>query len=246
MRVSPSLQPGSPASSRRFTHRVASSSASARAAFRMLVAMLALAVVAVVAQSASAQDARGGREAAEAEARNVFEAGEVAFTAGRYADALAYFQRAYTLSQRPALLFNIALCQDRLREDDAAVEAYERYLTAVPRAPNREEVDSRLDALRAARARRAQAAVSPANVARAANDEAPRDTTRSAAPAVPGGAPATPSDASPAVYETWWFWTIVGAVVVGGAVGAGVALSADPELESGDVGGVVFTLGGGR
>jgi len=207
------------------------------------VAVGTVALLALFAQPALAQDAQAARAATEAEARNVFEAGEVAFTAGRYADALVYFRRAYTLSQRPALLFNIALCQDRLREDDAAIEAYERYLAAVPRAANRAEVDSRLDALRAARARRAQAAVSPANVARAANE------TSANAPAVPGPAPTAPDSpdaASHAVYETWWFWTIVGAVVVGGAVGVGVALSGDPELESGDVGGVVFTLGGGR
>ena len=178
---------------------------------------------------------------AEAEARSVFDAGEVAFTAGHYADALVYFKRSYALSSRPALLFNIGLCHDRLREDDDAIEAYGHYLAEVPQAANRGEVEGRLEALRAARARRAATAqaVQPDHVAQAAG-----------AGATTGGTDATaPRDESadgPALYETWWFWTIVGVVVVGGAVGIGVAASGGETMQPGDLGGVVFTLGSGR
>lgn len=141
---------------------------------------------------------------AEAEARSVFDAGQVAFTAGHYADALEYFKRAYALSRRPALLFNIGLCHDRLREDAA-----------------RE--------------------VAPEHVAQAAGG------TSASVEMVASTAPArdVPAD-SPAVYETWWFWTIAGVVVTGGAVGIGVAMSGDAPLRSGDVGGVLFALGSGR
>lgn len=195
---------------------------------RLATISLALAL-AFAASTAHAQDSR-----AEAEARSVFDAGQVAFTAGHYSDALVYFRRSYNLSHRPALLFNIGLCHDRLREDTAAIEAYERYLAEVPTAQNRSEVDGRLEALH--RAQRRREAVEPAHVAQAAEITPP--------PTMVATAP--PSEASPAVYETWWFWTIVGAVVVGGAVGIGVAASGDAPLVSGDVGGVVFTLGGSR
>ena len=202
---------------------------------RIATVFLALALafaLALVAHSTQAQNRR-----AETEARSVFDAGQVAFTDGRYNDALVYFRRSYNLSHRPALLFNIALCSDRLRDDEAAIEAYERYLAEVPSASNREEVDGRLEALQRAQRRRA-AAVEPAHVAQAA-EAMPTPT-----PTMVATAP--PAEASPAVYETWWFWTIVGAVVVGGAVGIGVAASGDAPLETGSVGGVVFTLGVAR
>jgi len=189
----------------------------------------------------SAPSAIAQQPSSEAEARRVFEAGEVAFSAGHYADALGYFQRAHTLSQRPALLFNIALCQDRLRDDDAAIEAYQRYLEEVPLATNRREVDGRLEALRSARARREAAAraVAPAHVAQAAT--AAPDATADHAPI---GATEESSEGT-AFYATWWFWTIVGVVVVGASVGVGIAASG-PQLPSGDIGSTIFTLGGGR
>ena len=47
-----------------------------------------------------------------------------------------------------------------------------------------------------------------------------------------------------AFYRTWWFWTIVGVVVVGGvAIGIGAAASGGIEEPiAGDVGGVVRAL----
>lgn len=204
---------------------------------RALVVGICLSVGVLHAAPAAAQTSP-----AEAEARSVFDAGEVAFRDGRFHDALVYFKRSYALSSRPALLFNIGLCHDRLRDDDEAIRAYEQYLTEVPAATNRAEVDDRLGALRAARTRRAATAqaVQPAHVAQAAGAE-----TSAGAVATAGQPADAPSD-GPAVYETWWFWTIVGVVVVGGAVGIGVAASGGETMQPGDLGGVVFTLGSGR
>ncbi len=93
---------------------------------RVLVAGLCLSLGVLYAGSAVAQTSP-----AEAEARSVFDAGQTAFTAGHYADALVYFKRSYALSRRPALLFNIGLCHDRLREDTEAIEAYSGHLAEV-------------------------------------------------------------------------------------------------------------------
>ena len=206
---------------------------------RVLLATVCCALVVVSAAPVHAQVSP-----TETEARSVFDAGEVAFRDGRYADALVYFKRAYDLSHRPALLFNIGLCHDRLRDDDAAIEAYERYLSEVQTPPNRREVDDRLDALRRARARRAATAqaVRPANVARASEGAGHASNARD----TDGHAARDAGSDGPAVYETWWFWTIIGVVVVGGAAGVIVATSGDEPLQSGDVGGVVFTLGSTR
>ena len=206
----------------------------ARGAATVCLSLVVLIVLS--AAPAAAQD-----PSAEAEARSVFDAGQVAFTSGHYADALGYFKRAHELSHRPALLFNIALCADRLRDDDAAIEAYERYLVEVPLAANRREVNDRLEALHGARTRREAAAhaVQPAHVAQAADD------AHDASVSDDGAANDATVD-GPAVYATWWFWTIVGVVVVGGAVGIGVAVSGDEPYQTGGLGGVVFTLGDGR
>jgi hypothetical protein len=82
------------------------------------------------------------------EARALFEAGRVAFSDGRYDDAMGYFRRAYELSGRPELLYNVGTTADRLRRTDEAVGAFEQFLAEVPESPNRKEVLSRVAILR--------------------------------------------------------------------------------------------------
>jgi hypothetical protein len=86
----------------------------------------------------------------DAEARALFDAGRVAFDEGRFENALEHFQRAYDLSQRPGLLFNIGTAADRLRDDEVALHAFERYLELVPDTENRASVEARIAALRRA------------------------------------------------------------------------------------------------
>lgn len=100
--------------------------------------LLALALVLGTAAVAQAQDAT------DEEARANFEAGRIAFADARFADALPYFERAYELSHRPELLYNIGICQDRLGHDAEALEAFEGYLEAIPDADNRSEVEQRI------------------------------------------------------------------------------------------------------
>lgn len=82
------------------------------------------------------------------EARTIFEAGRLAYAGGRFDNALEYFERAYALSQRSVLLFNIGAAADRLRRDDRALEAFEAYLEAMPEAPNAAQVRSRIRVIR--------------------------------------------------------------------------------------------------
>lgn len=84
------------------------------------------------------------------EARALYQAGRIAFDQGRFESALDYFQRSYELSGRPALLFNIGSAADRLRRDAVALDAFERYLEAVPDSPDAASVRARIEVLRAA------------------------------------------------------------------------------------------------
>lgn len=100
--------------------------------------------------------------APDAEARLRFEAGQLAFHDGRYEDALADFRRSYELSHRPALLYNIGQCADRLRRDHEALEAFTAYLhEAGDDAANAQEVWARVTALETAIDRGAPAAPPP-------------------------------------------------------------------------------------
>lgn len=46
----------------------------------------------------------------------------------------------------------------------------------------------------------------------------------------------TPSEDDPAAYETWWFWTLIGAVIVGGVVAIGfLATPGDPDPVNGNL-----------
>lgn len=96
---------------------------------------------------------RPGSVSPDLEARSEFEAGAIVFAEGGFAEALAHFERSYELSGRPELLYNIAICHDRLRHDRLAVQNYDAFLEALPETERRAEVEARLPALREAIAR---------------------------------------------------------------------------------------------
>lgn len=137
----------------------------------LALGMLVLGAVCAAPEQASAQlmpPDSTDEELAEAEARALFNAAVAAYDAGRYEDALDSFERAYERSQRPALLYNMGQCYDRLRRDEEAVDAFERYLAAMPGADNRAQVEQRIRALREGIARRSNPELDPTAVARAA------------------------------------------------------------------------------
>ncbi len=84
----------------------------------------------------------------DSEARGLFLAGQAAFEAGRFEEALEHFERAYALSERSELLYNVGLTAERLRHDERALEAYTLYLEQNPDAPHRANVEGRVRILR--------------------------------------------------------------------------------------------------
>lgn len=99
----------------------------------------------VVAQEQTAQATQDN--ASDEVARGLFQAGRASYDAGKYDDALKYFQQAYDLSQRPGLLYNIGQATDRLHQDRKTIEVFRLYLERVPEADNRAEVEGRLRTL---------------------------------------------------------------------------------------------------
>lgn len=81
-------------------------------------------------------------------ARFHFQAGTSYYEAGDYEDALREFDRAYALSQRHQLLYNLSLCHQQLGNLDEAANFLERYLNQVEEIPNRANLERRLENFR--------------------------------------------------------------------------------------------------
>jgi len=192
-----------------------------------------------VAAPALAQRAhRGAQNAGDApnveQARAAFTRAQRAFDSGDYTTALDEFRLAYTLTGAPELLYNIGTSADRLRRDADALASFRAYVREVPGASDRAAVEARIRVL--------ERSVSDAD----ARSEA--DRRRAEQPAGGGlgrAGPGVDADAGEGgVLTKWWFWTIVGAVVVTG-IAVGVAVGSTTELAPptpGDDGGVIIAL----
>ncbi len=86
--------------------------------------------------SALAQDS-------DARARELYENGAILYEEGRYEDAIVAWEEAYRLSDRHALLYNIANAYERLGQYEEAIVALGRYRAYAP-ATEREVLDRRL------------------------------------------------------------------------------------------------------
>lgn len=198
------------------------------------------------------QSARDDEDVAKA----LFQAGKAAYEAGKYADALKYFEQAYEQSQRPRMLYNVGQAADRARNDERALEAFRRFIELFPDDELVPEVQLRVAALERGVAQRgatqsgattqrpdSAASLSPA----AAASAAPHDPeARSSAYDPIRGGPSDQASENDSLLGQWWFWTVAGVVVAGGATALVIALSDDPgepKAIAGEVGGVVQTLG---
>ena len=76
-----------------------------------------------------------------ARARLHFEAGSSYYRDGDYRSALREYETAYRFAPRPALLYNIAQCWDRLGDKEKTVAYLRRYLEAEPGAEDRPAVE---------------------------------------------------------------------------------------------------------
>src|SRR5688572_18048653 len=94
-----------------------------------------------------ASNAATAQDAVE-RARPHFDAGQQYYADGEFASALREFRRAHELTQHPELLYNIALCYERLGELDRAVETLERYLASEGQVAERAAAQEELARIR--------------------------------------------------------------------------------------------------
>src|SRR5689334_23338309 len=102
-------------------------------------------VAAMVALAAPAARAAGPTPEDKAKARDHYNKGLVHYDLKEYPEALAEFKNAYRYVQDPAFLFNIAQCHRRLGQNAEALDFYRNFLRRSPAAPNRAEVQRRIE-----------------------------------------------------------------------------------------------------
>jgi tetratricopeptide (TPR) repeat protein len=108
-----------------------------REACRFLL-ILGLLAVAGTAHAGSSDDA----------ARIHYERGQAKYNLADFDSAIDEFKQSYELSKAPRLLFNIAQAY-RLKKDwERALYFYNTYLRNDPNAPNREDVETRIDEMK--------------------------------------------------------------------------------------------------
>jgi len=152
------------------------------------------------------------------EARTRFQSGRFAFDSGRFEEALTDFRRAYALSQRPPLLYNIGRAAEELGRTNEAIGAYERFLSDMPADADRLDAQARLDALRA------RSAPPPEQPQRAPTTEIPlrpavlSDADRDTGPAPSHGA-------------RLWTWIAGGAAVAFGVTSLVFWISANEKYD---------------
>lgn len=82
-------------------------------------------------------------EGDDARARELYENGAILYDEGRYEDAVAAWNEAYRISQRPGLLYNIANAEERLGRYKEALDHLNRY-RAFAEVSERETLDRRI------------------------------------------------------------------------------------------------------
>jgi hypothetical protein len=100
--------------------------------FRVSVLVGCFALAAHAAPPAQAAKPAAVPDETAKAARKAFEAGTKAFKAGKFAEALASFDKAYSLKPHPTVRFNIARCAEQLNDVPRALKEYRIYLTEVP------------------------------------------------------------------------------------------------------------------
>ena len=182
--------------------------------FRPMVATLvAAALVAVPARAADKVEAKGRKARVEC-------------AAGNYAEGVRLLAELWVATGDATFLYNQGRCYEQSGQNDLAASRFREYLRKAPSLPAEEveAVNRRIDELQRQAAGRTAPGptvinlVSPVAPPAQAPVPTPAAGVDRSAELVSSPQPAPVND-SP-VYARWWFWTGIGAVVVGGVVTA--------------------------
>jgi tetratricopeptide (TPR) repeat protein len=185
--------------------------------------------------------------------------GDAYYKLEKYANAITEYEQAYLAKPDPSFLYNIAQCHRLMGQGPEAIKFYRRFLKDAPTAPNRAVAEKHIRDLEdASSGTQPSPGTSPAGTSSRPVPVAPAPVSVipptepppasspspgvnplaltsaqvSTTPAVENGTPSTPPDSHP-IYSKWWFWTGVGAVLVGGIVLIAATAKHDPSCPGG-------------
>jgi tetratricopeptide (TPR) repeat protein len=127
-------------------------------------------VVAIAALLALSASAAGGDDGSMARDHHL--KGTRAYELGLYDEAIAEYMAAYKAKDDPALLFNLGQAHRLAGHAAEALRFYKTYLSKVPEAANRADVESRIRELKELVEKQKQAQAEPAAVSGASNGPA--------------------------------------------------------------------------
>ncbi len=209
----------------------------------VIALMLFIALPAANAQTTAKREAK-------AKAKVLIKSGDLNYRLAKFKEALANYEAAYKLYEHPAILFNIAQCHRQLKNHEKALFFYRLCMSdwrrSNPNPPFLKEVRTQIGKLNDVMARERKEAQEKARLekerkhkeaAAARKAEVARKEAELAKKAKLALIPTKKEPPRPApspFYKKWWFWTAVGAVVVGTTVAVAVgAQPGDPETVGG-------------
>ncbi len=184
-----------------------------------LAALLAAVTLVATSPDVCAQNSKADREA-----RKLYLEGDKAYAEARYEAALDAFQRAYELSSRPALLYNIGNAFERLGRHREAADTLREYLPHAKRS-EKATIEKRIENLEKRAAEEEKAAAKPEPEPDPEPKPAPRPEP---APAEP-----PPEPERPAPVLGYVLVGVGGAAILGGAIAGGLALGARSDADAG-------------
>ena len=176
----------------------------------------------------------------KARAKAFNEKAKRAFTLGKFEEAASLYEQAYEAHAAPVFLFNMGQCHRRmgglehLKRARFFLNGFLRESTDERARPEVEkqkaELEAKIKEVEAAKKKLEAAPNGPPPDAPAPVEPAPVKPTpvepapaANLVPAPPEQPASPPEDQSVPIYKKWWFWTVIGAVVVGVTVGGVVA-----------------------
>lgn len=180
----------------------------------------------------------------------LFREAEESYADGFYEIALDQYLGAFNLYAHPGFHARIGACHQALGDHQSAVESFERFLSEIPDAPNREEVEDLLDH---SRSMLASGELPLDFLTQPSGQEAmqlealdlsggsgldPGLPNPGLVPVLPDTEEGKPRTAGGPLHENWWFWAAVAgvAVVAGGATAAASRQDPTMVLPSGTLG----------
>jgi tetratricopeptide (TPR) repeat protein len=96
----------------------------------------------------SAQAQSKAKKDPKAEAVELFEQSVDLYRQGKFDEAAALLERAYSLHQEPVLLYNLGRAYEGLGENQKAIDAYTKYIEKNPEAKDRGALERRIVTLK--------------------------------------------------------------------------------------------------